>query len=439
MEENKKIVYLGMIGDIMHPGLINIINEGAKYGDVVIGLFTDKAIATHKRLPYLTYEQRETVVRSIHGVKNVVPQDDWSYVPNLVKYKPDYIIHGDDWLEGPDKYIRDEVFKVMEGLGGKVIEIPYTKGITSSGLAEELESLGTTPQARLKSLRRLITAKPIVRIMESHCGLTGLIIEHTKVEVGNEVREFDGMWASSLTDSTSKGKPDIEAVDLTTRLHDLNDSLEVTTKPVIYDGDTGGKTEHFVFTVRTLERLGVSAVIIEDKVGLKQNSLFGTDAVQTQDTIEGFCSKIQAGKEAQVTRDFMIIARCESLIAGKPVEDALERCHAYVAAGADGIMIHSKNKDGQDIKEFCQRFREVDNHTPIVAVPTTYGQFTEAELAEWGINIVIYANHMLRSAYPAMVKCAERILETTRCQEASDEYCMPIKQILNLIPGTKKK
>ena len=434
-----KKVYLGMIADIMHPGLINIINEGAKYGDVIIGLFTDKAIATHKRLPYLTYEQRETVVRSIHGVADVVPQDDWSYVPNLVKYKPDYIIHGDDWLEGPDKYIRDEVFKVMESLGGKVIEIPYTKGITSSGLAEELESLGTTPQARLKSLRRLITAKPIVRIMESHCGLTGLIIEHTKVEVGNEIREFDGMWASSLTDSTSKGKPDIEAVDLTTRLHDLNDSLEVTTKPVIYDGDTGGKTEHFVFTVRTLERLGVSAVIIEDKVGLKQNSLFGTDAVQTQDTIEGFCAKIKAGKEAQVTRDFMIISRCESLIAGKPVDDALERCHAYVAAGADGVMIHSKNKDGQDIKEFCQRFREVDNHTPIVAVPTTYAQFTEEELASWGINIVIYANHMLRSAYPAMVKCAERILETTRCLEASEEYCMPIKQILNLIPGTKKK
>lgn len=434
-----KTVYLGMIADIMHPGLINIINEGAKYGDIIIGLYTDKAIATHKRLPYLTYEQRETVVRSIHGVADVVPQDDWSYVPNLVKFKPDYIIHGDDWLQGPDKYIRDEVFKVMEALGGQVIEIPYTKGITSSGLVEELEALGTTPQARLKSLRRLITAKPIVRIMESHCGLTGLIIEHTKVEAGNEIREFDGMWASSLTDSTSKGKPDIEAVDLTTRLHDLNDSLEVTTKPVIYDGDTGGKTEHFVFTVRTLERLGVSAVIIEDKVGLKQNSLFGTDAVQTQDTIEGFCSKIRAGKEAQVTRDFMIIARCESLIAGKPVEDALERCHAYVAAGADGIMIHSKNKDGQDIKEFCQRFREVDNHTPIVAVPTTYGQYTEAELAEWGVNIVIYANHMLRSAYPAMMKCAERILETTRCQEASEEYCMPIKQILNLIPGTKKK
>lgn len=434
-----KKVYLGMIADIMHPGLINIINEGAKYGDVIIGLFTDKAIATHKRLPYLTYDQREMVVRSINGVADVVPQDDWSYVPNLIKYKPDYIIHGDDWVYGPEKYIRDEVFKTMEKLGGEVIEIPYTKGISASGLKEEIDSLGVTPQQRLSSLRRLISAKPVVRILESHNGLTGLIAEHTSVEVNGQHREFDGMWASSLTDSTSKGKPDIEAVDLTTRLHDLNDTLEVTTKPVIYDGDTGGKLEHFVFTVRTLERLGISAVIIEDKVGLKQNSLFGTDAIQTQDTIEGFCNKIKAGKDAQITRDFMIISRCESLIAGKPVDDALERCHAYVAAGADGVMIHSKNKNGDDIKEFCQRFREKDSHTPIVAVPTTYNQFTEEELAEWGINVVIYANHMLRSAYPAMVKCAETILETSRSLEASEKYCMPIKQILNLIPGTMKK
>ena len=434
-----KTVYLGMIGDIMHPGLINIINEGTKYGEVMIGLFTDKAIATHKRLPYLTYEQRKNVIENIKGVSSIVPQDEWSYVSNLLKYKPDYIIHGDDWLQGPDKYIRDEVFKVMEKLGGEVIEIPYTKGISASGLKEEIDSLGVTPQARLSSLRRLISAKPVVRILESHNGLTGLIAEHTSVEVNGQHREFDGMWASSLTDSTSKGKPDIEAVDLTTRLHDLNDTLEVTTKPVIYDGDTGGKLEHFVFTVRTLERLGISAVIIEDKVGLKQNSLFGTDAIQTQDTIEGFCNKIKAGKDAQITRDFMIISRCESLIAGKPVNDALERCHAYVAAGADGVMIHSKNKSGEDIKEFCQRFREKDPHTPIVAVPTTYNQFTEEELAEWGINIVIYANHMLRSAYPAMVKCAETILETSRSLEASERYCMPIKQILNLIPGTKKK
>ena len=434
-----KKVYLGMIGDIMHPGLINIINEGTKHGDLIIGLYTDKAIATHKRLPYLNYEQRRKVLLNIKGVSEIVPQDDWSYIPNLLKYKPDYIIHGDDWMQGSDKYIRDEVFKTMGKLGGEVIEIPYTRGITSSSLANELASLGTTPQARLSSLRRLISAKPIVRILESHNGLTGLIAEHASVDINEQHREFDGMWSSSLTDSTSKGKPDIEAVDLTTRLHDLNDTLEVTTKPIIFDGDTGGRVEHFGFTVRTLERLGISAIIIEDKVGLKQNSLFGTDAVQTQDTVEGFCTKIKAGKNAQITRDFMVISRCESLIAGKPVEDALERCHAYIAAGTDGIMIHSKDKSGEDIKEFCRQFREKDPHTPIVAVPTTYNQFTEEELAVWGINIVIYANHMLRSAYPAMVKCAESILEHSRSLEASEQYCMPIKQILNLIPGTKKK
>lgn len=433
-----KTVYLGMIADIMHPGLINIITEGAKYGDVIIGLFTDRAIATHKRLPYLSYEQRKNVVENIRGVRRVVPQDEWSYIPNLRKYKPDYIIHGDDWKEGSNKYLREEVFQVMKELGGEVIEIPYTKGISSTGLAEEFAKMGTTPQARMKTLRRLITAKPIVRILESHSGLTGLIIENISVQKDGKNLEFDGMWASSLTDSTSKGKPDIEAVDLTTRLHDLNDTLEVTTKPVIFDGDTGGKPEHFPFMVRTLERLGISAVIIEDKVGLKQNSLFGTEAKQTQDTIEGFCDKIRIGKAAQVTRDFMIIARIESLIAGKPVEDALERAFAYVAAGADGVMIHSRNKDGEDIHEFCKRFREKDSHTPIVVVPTTFNHISEDEFAEWGVNIVIYANHMLRSAYPAMVHCAESILEHGRCKEASEEYCMPIKEILTLIPGTKQ-
>lgn len=432
-----KTVYLGMIADIMHPGLINIINEGAKYGDVIIGLFTDKAIATHKRLPVLTYDQRKEVVENINGVSKVVPQDEWSYVSNLKKIKPDYIIHGDDWKEGANKKIRQEVFKVMEELGGEVIEIPYTQGINSSKLAKEIEGFGTTPEVRMKRLRRLIDAKPIVRILESHCGLTGLIAEKISVEVDGKIRQFDGMWSSSLTDSTSKGKPDIEAVDLTTRLHDLNDTLEVTTKPVIFDCDTGGKTEHFVFTVRTLERLGIGAVIIEDKIGLKQNSLFGTDAVQKQDTIEGFSEKISAGKSSQVTEDFMIIARIESLIAGKGVDDALKRAFAYVKAGADGIMIHSKNNNGMDVKEFCERFRKEDKETPIVVVPTTYNQFTETELASWGVNIVIYANHMLRSAYPAMVKCAKSILENERSYEAN-ELCMPVKEILTLIPGNKK-
>ncbi|WP_347146388.1 phosphoenolpyruvate mutase [Parabacteroides goldsteinii] len=431
-----KTVYIGMTADIMHPGLIHIIHEATKYGNVMIGLLTDRAIASHKRLPYLTYEQRKEIVENIKGVSIVVPQEEWSYVDNLKKYKPDFIIHGDDWQDGPLKEVREQVYEIMNEQGGKVIEIPYTKGINSSSLDKEIKSIGTTPDIRLKSLRRLIDAKPIVRILEAHDGLCGLIIENIEVQKGDKREVFDGMWSSSLTDSTSKGKPDIEAVDLTTRLQDLNNILECTTKPIIFDGDTGGKIEHFVFTVRTLERHGISAVIIEDKVGLKKNSLFGTDAIQTQDTIENFCNKIKAGKEARVTDDFMIIARIESLIAGKSVSDALERAYAYVQAGADGIMIHSKDKSGEDIKEFCRIFRKTYAHIPIVVVPTTYDHVYESELQSWGANIIIYANHLLRAAYPAMMNVAKTILENERAEEVRT-YCMPIKEILELIPGTK--
>lgn len=431
-----KTIYLGITGDIIHPGIINIITEAAKQGKVLIGLLTDSAIASHKRLPYLTYEQRRNVVENIKGVEQVVPQEEWSYVPNLKKYKPDAIIHGSDWKSGPLSKVRDEVYKVMEELGGTVIEIPYTPGITSSILHDARNAIGTTPDIRLKTLRRLINAKPIVRIMEAHSGLSGLIVENIQIEKEDGIHQYDGMWSSSLTDSTSKGKPDIEAVDLTTRFQDLTNILECTTKPIIYDGDTGGIPEHFVFTVRTLERNGVSAVIIEDKVGLKKNSLFGTEVEQNLATIPEFCEKISAGKKAQVTPDFMIIARLESLIAGKSVDDALERASAYVHAGADGVMIHSKEKSGDDIREFCLRFRKDFSSIPIVLVPTTYNQFTESELHAWGANIIIYANHMLRSSYPAMYKTAEMILKNERSKEA-DAVCMPIKEILELIPGTK--
>ena len=431
-----KIVYLGMTADIMHPGLINIINEASKHGEVLVGLLTDQAIAHYKRMPYLTYEQRKLIVENVKNVSRVVPQEEWSYVPNLLKYKPDFIIHGDDWLEGPLKDIREDVIQAMAQIGGSIIEIPYTKGINSSSLNHDIKVIGTTPDVRLKSLRRLIHAKPIVRILEAHNGLCGLIIENLEIQKGNRLLSFDGIWSSSLTDSTSKGKPDIEAVDLTTRMQDLNNILECTTKPIIYDGDTGGKPEHFAFTVRTLERNGISAIIIEDKVGLKKNSLFGTEVTQHQATIEEFCEKIRTGKRAAITDDFMIIARIESLICGGTISNALERAFAYIDAGADGIMIHSKDKSGSDIKEFCHLLREKDSVIPIVVVPTTYNSIYEEELQRWGANIVIYANHMLRAAYPAMVNAATSILTHERSTEAG-EICMPIKQILELIPGTK--
>lgn len=439
MEKGKymaKSVYLGMTGDIIHPGLINIIEKGAALGELTVGLLTDKAIAEHKRLPYLTFEQRKAVVEKIRGVSRVVPQEEWSYVPNLQRYKPDIIIHGDDWKSNYLNQIRKDVYEAVKEWGGQVVEIPYTKGINSAALVDNAVSIGTTADIRRASLRRLIASKNIVRIMEAHSGLSGLIVEKTEVMTSDGPRSFDGMWSSSLTDSTDKGKPDIEAVDLTTRMQSLTDILECTTKPIIYDGDTGGISEHFVFTVRTLERNGVSAVIIEDKKGLKKNSLFGTEAKQELATKEEFCHKISEGKKAQITSDFMIIARIEEIIAGHSIDEALDMAVASVKAGADGIMIHSKDKSGMDIKEFCAKFRKICSDVPIVLVPTTYNQYTEDELASWGANIVIYANHMLRAAYPAMQKCAMTILENKRSLEVND-LCMPIKQILELIPGTK--
>jgi phosphoenolpyruvate phosphomutase len=432
-----KKVYVGMSADIIHPGHLNILKEANLLGDVVVvGLLTDKAIASYKRLPFLSYDQRKLIVESIKGVSEVIPQDSLDYVPNLKAVKPDFVVHGDDWKEGIQKETRQRVIDTISEWGGKLVDVPYTEGISSTKLNNSIKEIGTTPEIRMKRLRRLISAKPIVRILESHSGLTGLIAENATVEVNGLKKEFDGMWSSSLTDSTSKGKPDIEAVDITTRLHGLNDTLECTTKPIIYDGDTGGKTEHFVFTVRTLERHGISAVIIEDKTGLKKNSLFGTSVAQTQDTIEDFSAKIKAGKNAQVTEDFMIIARVESLILGKSVDEALERAHAYVQAGADGVMIHSKEKTGEDIKEFCLKFREVNKNTPIVVVPSTFNHITEDEFCQMGVNIVIYANHMLRASYPAMMNVAKSILSNGRSSDADDK-CMPIKEILELIPGTK--
>ena len=432
-----KKVYVAMSADILHIGHLNIIKEASKYGDVTVGVLTDKAIASYKRLPFLSYEIRSKTVESIKGVQAVISQDTLDYTQNLLKVRPDYVVHGDDWKTGIQSTVRNKVIDTIKEWGGELIEPSYTEGISSTMLNASLKDIGTTPNVRLSKLRRLINAKPLVRILESHSGLTGLIIEKTSHLDENGINEeFDGMWSSSLTDSTSKGKPDIEQVDLTTRLQGINDMLESTTKPMIYDGDTGGKPEHFQFTVRTLERLGISAIIIEDKTGLKKNSLFGTAVPQTRDTIEDFSHKIRMGKSAQITDDFMIISRIESFILGDTLEDALERADAYVEAGADGVMIHSKDKSGDDIKSFCLNFRDKNTTTPIVVVPSSYNHIKEEELIEWGANIVIYANHLLRASFPSMQNVAKTILKNKRTSEL-DDTCMSIKEILELIPGTK--
>ncbi len=431
-----KLVYVAMSADLVHPGHLNIIREAQKLGQVTIGLLTDEAIASYKRLPYMTFEQRREVVEQLKGVERVVPQETLDYVPNLRALKPDFVVHGDDWREGVQRDVRAAVVDALAEWGGELIEIPYTKGISSTQLHEAMKDIGTTPDMRRNKLRRLLRVKPLVRLMEAHNGLTGLIVESISANGKNGPREFDGMWGSSLTESTAKGKPDIEAVDVTSRTQTLHDILEVTTKPIVYDADTGGKLEHFQFTVRTLERLGVSAAVIEDKVGLKKNSLFGNEVPQQQDSIENFCGKIRAGKAAQITDDFMIIARIESLILEQGLDDAIARAQAYIEAGADGILIHSKSKTPDEIFEFCDRYQAFDRRVPLVVVPSTYNQVTEAELIDHGVNVVIYANQLLRAAYPAMVSTAKSILTNGRSAEA-DSQLLSIKEILDLIPGTR--
>jgi phosphoenolpyruvate phosphomutase len=433
---NNKTIYLGLAVDLIHPGHLNVINEAKKYGEVVVGLFTDKAIASYKKLPFMSFEQRKIVIEHIKGVSKVIPQDTLDYTENLEALKPDFVIHGDDWKEGAQSRTRQQVIDCLSQWGGELVEVAYTQDISTEKLNQSLMEVGTTTDVRRARLRRLIHAKPVVKILEVHNALCGLIAEHT-VENRNELDvSFDGVWSSSLTDSTAKGKPDIEAIDTTSRINVVNEVFEVTTKPMIFDADTGGQTEHFEFTVKSLDRVGVSAVVIEDKTGLKKNSLFGNDVKQTQDSIENFCDKIARGKAAQISDDFMIIARIESLILEAGMEDALTRADAYIKAGADGIMIHSRHKDPAEIIEFMQKFRASDQDTPVVVVPTSFNAVTIEEFEEMGVNVVITANHMLRSAYPAMLKVAKSVLKNGRSLEAEPD-CMSIKEILEFIPGTK--
>lgn len=427
-----KKVYVCFATDIIHGGHINVIKQAAQLGSVMVGMLSDEAMIDYKRMPLLSFEERKQIVENIKGVDSVVVQEELSYVKNLRAYRPDIVVHGNDWITGIQQPIREEVINTLKEYGGQLVEIPYSSDKNYKILEESIARLAI-PDIRRGRLRQMMKLKKPLSILEAHSGITGLIAEKTMVVKNGRSYQFDGMWVSSLCDSTAKGKPDIELVDMSSRMRTIDDIMEVTTKPIILDGDTGGLIEHFTYTVRTLERMGVSAVIIEDKTGLKKNSLFGTDVKQTQDTVEHFCEKVSAGKKAQRTKEFMIIARIESLILEKGMEDALLRADAYVQAGADGIMIHSRKKDPAEIFEFVEKFRAKDKNTPLVVVPTSFNTVTEEEFGQRGINIVIYANQLTRSGFPAMQKAAVTILENHRAKEA-DDMCMPIKDILTLIP-----
>jgi len=422
----EKVVYTALCADFLHSGHMNIINKSKALGKLIVGVLTDEAIASYKRVPVIPFDLRISLVKNIKGVWKVVPQHTLDYTDNLRKYKPDIVTNGDDWRIGVQKETRQKVINVLKEWNGKLVEIPYTKGISSTLIIEDFRKNGITPEQRMNMLRRLINIKPIVRVLEAHNGLSALVVENTKVKG----KEFHAIWESSLTDSSSKGKPDIELVSMDSRVHTINEILEVTTKPIIVDVDTGGQIDHFKHMVRTLERLGVSAIIVEDKKFPKINSLM-PGAKHRQDNILDFCKKIREGKKAQITNDFMIFARIESFIAGKNVRDALTRAFAYIAAGADGIMIHSKEKNPKQIIEFCKEYKKFKKKVPLIAVPTSYNTITEKELKKLGVNVVIYANHLLRCSYKSMKEVAKQILKDSK-SKGVDKDCCSVKELFEL-------
>ncbi len=429
----EKTVFMSIGVDILYEGHVKIIQKAASLGKLTVGVLTDSAMAEYKRGSLLSYEKRRTVAEAIKGVDRVVPQESISGREYLIKEKPDYLVHGDEWRKGPQSVVREECIRVLRSYGGELIEFPYSEDDEYTAIEQYARGQLSIPDMRRGRLRKLLNTKKLITAIEAHSGLSGLIAEKTVVYQGGRGNQFDAMWVSSLCDSTLRGKPDMELVDMTSRMRTIDEIMDVTTKPIIFDGDTGGLTEHFVYTVRTLERMGVSMIIIEDKTGLKKNSLFGTEVAQSQDSIENFCHKIQAGKQAQKTKEFMIVARIESLILEKGEEDALKRAFAYVNAGADGIMIHSRKTDPTEIFSFVEKFRQKDKDTVLVVVPSTYHSVTEQEFQEKGVNVVIYANQLTRSMFPAMKNVAESILTHHRAEEA-EKYCMPLKEIINLIP-----
>ena len=430
--KKKKLVYVGLSADILHEGHINILKVANKLGDVIVGLLTDKAIASYKKIPHLSYKQREIVLKNIKFVKKVIPQKTLDYRPNLKMIKPNFVVHGDDWKIGIQKQVRLNVIKTLGKWGGKLIEPKYTKNISSTLIKKDILKVGTSPDTRKSKLKRLVEAKDIVRILESHSALTGMIIENLKIIKNQNFFEFDGMWSSSLTDSALRGKPDNQSVDYSTRIASLNEILEVTTKPLIFDADNGGRIEHLPYMIKSLERMGVSAAIIEDKIGLKKNSLFKDQKGAKQDSIAGFSKKILKAKNATISNDFFIIARIESYILGKNLKDAIKRAEAYSKAGADAILIHSKENNPYQIFEFAKKFIKSKYFKPMVAVPSSYSKTYEKDLIKNGFKIIIYANHMMRASYPSMVEVAKSILVNERSYNI-EKKISSIKEIINLI------
>ena len=429
-----KTVYVPLAVDLLHSVHISILKKAKRYGKVIVGLMTDKAISEYKQLPILDYNERFKILSGVKFIDEIVEQKNWDYSENIKKYKPDYFIHGDDWKKGIQKNQRKKVIKTLKRYRGKLIEISFSKNISSSEIKEKIINYVSNSNNKVSRLKQMMKAKNLVKILESHNSLTGLIIENLKIKKKKINVEFDGMWSSSLTDSATKGLPDNSSLSFSARISSLNDMMDVTTKPLVFDADNGGQLEHLPYLVRSLERSGVSAIIMEDKVGLKKNSLFKNQSGTKQDKPEHFAKKIKIISNSRKNKDFMVIARIESFILGKGLKDALKRAEIYSKAGANAILIHSKETTPKEIFSFAREFRKSKNFIPLVSVPSTYSKTYEKDLIKNGFKLVIYANQLLRAAYPAMLNTAKDILVNSRSFDAEkSNKIIPISEIISLV------
>jgi phosphoenolpyruvate phosphomutase len=421
-----------LAADILHEGHLNILRIASNYGKVIVGLLTDSAIIQYKNLPFFDYDQRFKIVCNLKLVDEVIPQDSWNYKLILNAIKPNFFVHGDDWKIGVQAKIRLDVIKELKKWNGKLIEPKYFKNVSKISHKKKILYLGITPDQRKLQLKRLLKVKKIIRIMESHSALSSLIVENININKNGKASQFDGIWSSSLTDSTLRGKPDNQSVDYSQRINSLNDTIDTSLKPIIFDGDNGGRMEHLRYLVKNLEKIGVSALVLEDKKGLKINSLFQDQSKSSQDSIKEFSKKIKIVVNSRISKDFMIIARIESLILGKTLKDAINRAEQYSKAGADAILIHSKKNHPKEIFNFAKIFKKSKFFKPMIAIPSTYSKTYEKELINNGFQIVIYANHLLRASYQAMYQTAQKILINQRSFE-SENTITPINKIISLI------
>ncbi len=405
-----KTVYVGMSADLVHPGHINLLREAASLGRVTVGLLTDRAISSYKRMPFLTFEQRRAVIEHIAFVTAVVPQDTLDYTDNLRLLRPDFVVHGDDWRNGVQAQTRRRVLDVLREWGGTLVEPPYTEGISSTALRMAAMDIGFAPGVRQRRLRRMLDCKPLVRVMQAHDGLSAHIVDRLEETTQGAPREYDAIWVDSLAGAPIRGKPDPLPFDLSSRLVTLHEILDATTKPLICNAGGAGHAAGVTAAVRTLERIGVSAIVIDTEVTDRRAVPAMAASAPPQDDMAAFIREIAAARDARVTPDFMIIARINDRTRDCGADRMMARAAAGVDAGADAVMCDSDPVNPDGIFDLCRRYRRLMNgHPLLVGLSGTEG-LQEHDLASAGASMVVYTDTLLRAAREAMISAASQVL-----------------------------